>query len=599
MSDRQSPPTRARNAAESVAALVSEYTGRDPTKRAVLGTLAGVVALLALFPMLFLLWTSVWSGYPGQFDASITFENFDAVYLQDAFDIPDLLANSLLVAGGITVISVSLGLTFAWLFVRTNLPTKSAMELAILSPYAVPGYIYAIMYIDAFGPDHGLVTTFMRDTFGVGPPIDIFSPLGITIVAGVDAVTSIYLLTAPALQQMDPALEEAGRIHGANVLQTIRSVSFPVIAPAILTALIIRFLLGLGEFSIVAILGARRGFEVYATAIWAAVAQRAPPEYGQAAALSLSLLLITGMLVWYYRRTTRRKEDYMTVTGRGYRPDTWDLGRWRWPIAGVLWTFIFAVWILPVLVMVVVSLHSTWLGEVSLRLITLENYVEALTSPRVGLVAALADSLVLSVSSATLGTVLVVGTAYYTERTEGRLRGVVDFLSMSLVAVPGIILGTSILFTFLWLGKLSPFLDLYGTIWLMVIGCVVAYIPISSRIAVGSIVQIHSDLEESARVLGASWTQQMREIFLPLFRNTAAAIWFYLVIHVFQLITIPLITYSPGTEVISVRLFNIYMNQADLELVSAISTLFIGLMFLILLGLRGLGVTFYEITVRR
>ena len=128
MSDRLSLPVRVSDAAESVGALISDHVDDSLPKRIVLGSLAGTVALLALFPMLFLLWTSVWSGYPGQFDAAVTVGNFEAVYLQDAFDIPDLLANSLLVAGGITVISVSLGLLFAWLWTAGWARGKRARE---------------------------------------------------------------------------------------------------------------------------------------------------------------------------------------------------------------------------------------------------------------------------------------------------------------------------------------------------------------------------------------------------------------------------------------------------------------------------------------
>ncbi|WP_436909108.1 ABC transporter permease subunit [Halosimplex marinum] len=586
-----------RDARESPLEALPAPSGTDGwARRLVLGGFAVATVLLTLVPLVFLLWTSVWDGYPGQFSGSVTLGNFRAVYLENAFDIGALVGNSLFVAGGTTLISMGVGLAFAWLLVRTNVPTKDAMELVLISPYAVPGYIYAVMYITAYGPDHGLVTSALVGALGLeAPPVDIFSPTGIVVVAGVDAVTSVYLLTAPALQDMDASLEEVARIHGANVLQTVRSVTFPVILPAILTALIVRFLLGLGEFSIVAILGARERYEVYATAIWKAVRLRAPPEYGQAAALSISLLVVAAVLVWYHRKATSRKEDYMTVTGQGYQPHTWDLGKWRWPLAGALWAFMLLVWVLPVVVMVVVSVHSVWGGTVDLSRLTLAHYAEAVTNPR--LRGAFVNSVLVSFAGATLGTVLVVGLSYYTERTDYPLRGAVDFLSLSSVAIPGVITGVSVLFTALWVGKVHPLVDLYGTLWIVVIGCVIAYIPMSSRLAIGNIVQIHTELEESARIAGATWVQQMREVFLPLFRNTSAIIWFYLLIHIFQLITIPLMVYSSDTMVVPVKVFNIYMNTANVELVSAISTVFVGLTFLVLLSLRLVGVSFHDMNV--
>lgn len=567
---------------------------RECGKRTILGAAVASTAVLVLIPLVFLLWSSVWSGYPGDFSGAFTFEHYVAVYLQAAFDVVGLFSNSLFVASGMALIAMGFGLLFAWLLVRTNLPTKGAMELVLVSPYAVPVYIYAIMYIATYGPDNGLITTQIVNVFGLqSAPIDIFSPAGVVFIVGMNAVTTFYLLTAPALQNMEPALEEVSRIHGASLFRTIRSISLPLIIPAILSATIVTFLRGLGEFSVVAILGARDGFDVYATAIWAAVKLRAPPEYGQAAALAFSLIVVTAVLVWYYRNMTARKADFMTVTSRGSQPHTWDLGTWRWPIALSLWAVLFVVWILPILVMVLVALHPFWTGVIDLSSLTLTHFAEAVTNAR--LRGAFINSIIVSVGGATLGTGLVIATAYYTERTEYRFRGFVDFLSLSPLAVPGIIMGTGLIFTSLWIGKLGGPFDIYGTLWIIMIGSIIVFIPVSSRIAVGNVVQIHSALEESARVFGASWIQQMREVFLPLFKNTTAVLWFYLFVHVFQLLTIPIMTYTTGTEVLPVSVFNLWTRSANLELVSAISTIFIGLTFAVLLLFRSQGITFYQV----
>lgn len=567
---------------------------RDIVKRGVLGAIVLALALLTLVPLVFLLWTSVWSGFPGELGASFTLSNFVNVYVELSYDVVELFSNSLFVAAGMTVVALSSGLVFAWLFTRTNLPTKGAMELVVISPYAVPVYIYAIMYIATYGPDHGIVSTYVTALFGIeSAPYNIFSPWGIAFVVGIKGMATVYLLTAPALQSMDPSLEETGRVHGANILSTVRSISFPLIAPAVLSSILVIFLWGLGEFSAVAILGAREGFDVYSTAIWESIRLRAPPSYGEAAALSISLLVICLVLVWYYRKVTSRKRDYMTVTGRGYRSRTWDLGRWRWPVAGILWLFLVLVWLLPVVVMVLVSLHAVWPGHLDLANLTFSHYIEAVTNTR--LRRAFQNSVAVSIVGASIGTVLVAGMAYYTERTKYRFRGVIDFLSLTPMAVPGIIFGAALIFTFLWVGNVLPWLNLYGTLWIIIIGCVIVFIPSASRIAVGNVVQIHSNLEESARVVGASWLEQMREVFLPLFKNAGAVVWFYFLIQIFHTLTVPIMTYQTGTEMISVEVFILYTRSANIELVAAISTIFIGLTVLLLLVFRSFGVTFYKL----
>ncbi|KAB1197134.1 MULTISPECIES: iron ABC transporter permease [Haloferax] len=569
-------------------------TDSEPVKGVILGVVVAVVVGLTVVPLVFLLWTSVWSGYPGEFGARFTLENFRAVYLEGFFPVVELVANSLIVAVGMTGTGLVFGLGAAWLFVRTNLPTKGEMELVLLSCQTIPGYVYAIMYVTTYGADNGILATAVREAFGLASlPVDIFNPWAIAFIAGINVVPTFYLLTVPALQDMDPALEEVSRIHGASVRETVRSVTFPLIKPAILSGSIVIFLYGMGEFAVVSILGVRNGFDVYSTTIFTAIKGRFPAAYGQAAALACSLLLMMLVFVWYYRKVTSRKEDFMTLTGRRHNARVWDLGRWRWPLAAGIWALLLVVWVVPIVALVVTSLHVNWYGEVDLSQLTLAHYVTVLTDPQ--LRKAFVNSLLVAGGGATLGTVLVIGMAYYTERTKARLRGFVDFLSLTPLAVPGIITGAGLLFTFLWVGKIHPLLDWYGTLAIIIVGSVMVFLPMSSRIAVGNIVQIHDDLEEAARVAGASWLQGMREVFLPLFRNTAVVLWFFLAMHIVQLLSIPMMTYTSKTIVIPVKLFELYTYGSDITLVAAISSLFILLTVVFLIGLRLTGITFYEL----
>jgi len=598
---------------------VSEATPNVVTSRQlVLGSIILVVFVLTVVPLVFLLWTSVWSSFPGDVQASLTLENFRVVYLEGFFDVEELFFNSLTIAIGMTITGIVFGLTFAWLFVRTNIPMKGSMELVLLSGQAIPGYIIGIMYITAYRPDSGLVPVALKETLGFGfVPFDIFSPWGIAFVAGVNVVSTAYLLTVPALQDMDSALEEVSRIHGASIPQTVRSITFPMITPAILSAVITTFLYGMGEFAIVSVLGSRQGFDVYSTVISSAIKNRFPAAYGEAAALSCSLLLVTAVMVWYYRRVTSRKADYMTLTGKRTRNQTWDLGKWRWPITTVLWVALLVVWVIPIAAMVLTSLTTTWTGTIALENVTLTHYASAIADQQ--LRDAFVNSVIVSVGAATLGTILVIGLAYYTERTRSRFRGFVDMLSLTPLAVPGIIIGAGLIFASLWASNVpmvDPYgtllfilrtgqlrivvgqINIYGTLAIIVIGSVIVFLPVSSRIAVGNIVQIHSELEEAARVAGASWFQQIRQIFLPLFRNTTIVIWFFLLVHVFQLLSIAWMTYTTDTVVIPVKLFQLYMYEPALSLVSAISTIFVALTVLLVLGMRLAGITFYELGQR-
>lgn len=410
-------------------------------------------------------------------------------------------------------------------------------------------------------------------------------------MTGVVLIPTTYLLTAPAFADMDPSLEEVGLISGAGYTSTMRSITLPLIKPALLAAIVITFLRGLGIFSIPAILGFPADISVFATEIWRATDQSAPPEYGYGAALSLTFLVIASVLIWYNRKVTARSEDYMTITGEGFQPRQFSLGRWRWPLATFLWVNILTIWILPVIVMVVASFHPLWLGEMQIQQLSLVNYYDLLDSPIVQ--RATLNTLLIASVGGVFGTILMLLFAYYVERTEYRFRGIADFLSISTLAAPGIILGVGVLFVYLWLGSLTP-INIYGTKIIMILGMITLFLPTISRMAIGNVGQIHTELEESAYIFGATWYEQMREIFLPLSKGVAGAIFFYLFVRMLRHLAIVIILFTRGNEVLSVLLFQEWFQQANVEFVAALSSVFVFAMLVILFLVRWAGYSFYE-----
>ena len=204
------------------------------------------------------------------------------------------------------------------------------------------------------------------------------------------------------------------------------------------------------------------------------------------------------------------------------------------------------------------------------------------------------NTLVISFWAAIFGTILVTLAAYYTERTQYRLRGVVDFFLLAPLAFPGIILGTSVLITYLFFNNLLG-ISILGTIWIIVIGVTTNDLPTTSRIAVGNIVQIHKELEEIARVSGANWLEQMGDVFVPLYKGTLGILLFYWFVGATKTLTIPLMLYVGDTEPISVYLFGAWYFQADFEAVAVISIIFMSLMAVILASLKLFDIKFYEL----
>ena len=158
--------------------------------------------------------------------------------------------------------------------------------------------------------------------------VDFYSMWGLIFVFGIYYAPYVYMFTASALRNMDPSLEEAAEISGASAFSTLFSVTFPLIMPAIVSGMLLSFVVMLGIYGIPAVLGAPINLNVLTTYIFK-LTNWSPPLYNTAAAVAIILMVVTGALVFLQQKVLSGR-SYTTVAGKAYRPRSLDLGRWRW-----------------------------------------------------------------------------------------------------------------------------------------------------------------------------------------------------------------------------------------------------------------------------
>ena len=103
--------------------------------------------------------------------------------------------------------------------------------------------------------------------------------------------------------------------------------------------------------------------------------------------------------------------------------------------------------------------------------------------------------------------------------------------------------------------------------------------------------QIHKELEESAAMSGASWFTMFRRIILPLMKPGLVAGWIYIVIVSIRELSTSILLYSPGTEVISIVIWELWENGQYVEL-SALGVMFIVALFFLVLLAQAMGKKF-------
>jgi iron(III) transport system permease protein len=468
----------------------------------------------------------------------------------------ELLINSFVFASGSAILATVLAATLAWISIRTNAPFRKVFELTAIVPNVFPPVMLAVSWTILLSPRTGLINRALMDLFGLAQaPFNIYSIPGMIFVEALITAPLAFLLISAALYSMDPALEESARVAGSSNLQVARRITLPIIRPALLASTMLNFVRAIESFDTPAIIALPARIEVFTTKIYREAIGAFPPNQNLAAAYAVSLLIITMIFVYFYRRLTARSERYVTVSGRGYRPTIIDLGPWRWAASGLAGAILVLIVALPFLVVMYVSLvnYVHVPGAKTWELLTLENYRANIDDART--FRALRNSVMLAVGGATICMLIAALTAWVTTKSKAPGRGLIEALTFIPWAFPGTALAIGLLWTYVYMP-----LPIYGTLWILLIGYITRFFPYGLRTMTSTIVQLHDDLQQASMVCGASFLATFRRILLPLLRPGFIAGWIILATIYLREFSMSVFLYSPGSEPIGPLLYHFYVD---------------------------------------
>jgi len=509
--------------------------------------------VLVILPLAFLVWGSVSTG------DGVSLEHFrDALssrlYLT-------ALRNSLVLGLWTATLSVAIGLPLAWAVSRTNTPARRFVRLTAVVSYLTPPFLTAIAFVNLFSPNAGLVNRFVRDVLGMPAlAFNVFSMAGLVLVTVPHTFPFVYLLTASALESVDASMEESAQILGASRWRTALAVTGPLVAPAVLSGALIAFVNAIALFGSQAIIGLPGRVFTLPTRIYALFDY--PPQYGLASALSLIFVAITVVALYLQRRYLARR-SYVTVGGKGSRPERVDLGPARWGVfAFCVVVFVVAV-AAPYVTLLAVSVSKSW-GLQFWQNLTLQHYRFVLFEYDVTR-RAIGNSLVLASATATLAVLLGSLVGWLDLRTALRGRKLLDYASLIPLGLPGIVVAVALIQ--FWLRMPLP---IYGTLVILLLAYTGRYVPLGVRSANAAFRQIDPSLEETARVTGAGWLRTFTAVTLPLARPGLFAGWLLVFVPALQELSASILLFSSGSITLAVAVYNLYETGA-LEPVAALA----------------------------
>ena len=537
-------------------------------------TLLAILAFLVLYPVAMLLLGALTGGDPvvdGYSLSTLSLRNFTTVLGNE--NVRAALANSLIACTGGTAVAVAVGLAFAWITVRTDTPCKALIAATGMLPLFVPPLVGGVAWAILGSPKTGLLNTIMA-RLGLDWRIDLYSMPGMIFVFGIYYAPYVYMFTSSALKNMDPSLEEAAEMSGASSLRTIATVTFPLIAPAIVSGMLLSFIVMLGIYGIPAVLGTPAKIPVLTTYIYTLTAW-APPLYSTAAAVAILLMIVTGALVWAQNWVLGGR-SYTTVAGKAFRPRPLRLGAWRWLTLGLALVYLGVVVILPSLALIVAAFRKfLFIRDVPSLFdpgqYSFIHFDRLLSNPQT--TAALVNTLEVGVIAAVLGGALSFAIGYTVVRSRAPGRRLIDVVATIPVAIPGLVVGVAYLWA--WIGLPG---GIYGTIWILALAFIARFIPDTVKALSTSLMQIHKELEEAAFICGRSLPSTIRTIVLPLARPGVVAAMTLLFILSTRELGSSLFLYSTGSMVMSVQLLQ-YYDGGNMSITAAYS-----LVQMILLG---------------
>jgi iron(III) transport system permease protein len=490
-------------------------------------------------------------------------------------DTLEALKNSLVIAGGTTFFSTLIGVFFAWLVSRTDLPYKAAMKVLFLVPFMLPSFIGALAWKILLSPRGGHINRLLMDLFHLEDPVfNIMSLGGIIAVETMYLFPFVFIQVSGALERMDPTLEEAARISGAGLFTITRRITLPLMLPSILAGALLVALYSLAHFGVPAILGTERNIFIIPTKIYEKIyASGGNFEAIRTGTMLSSILVLSAAAILYLQSFILKSGRFQVISGKSMRPMVLKLRGLKWPLLVLSVAYIAVTVVLPTLTIFLVGTLKTYGLAFRAENMTFDNFTYILFRWELTR-DAIWNSFYLSLAAAFV--TMLIGTLISYVLVKTRIRGkfLLEFLGVLPFSVPGTVIALGVIL--MWSGRFG--INLYNTAWIIFIAYIARYMAFSLKSTSAALEQVHDSLEEAARACGATKWDAMRDVVLPLIKPGMVAAFFLIFLPALRELTTSVLLYGPHTRTIGVA---IYTLNEDGETVYAAALASIALVIIV------------------
>lgn len=466
------------------------------------------------------------------------------------------LVNTLMIALISIIAALIIGVPVAWLLARTDLPARRWFSSALIVPYMLPAWTFALAWTTIFKNRSSAGQLGWMESIGWEPPNWVaHGPFPIIVIFALHFTPFVILLVTNAMKNLPGELDEAARMLGARGAMRWRRVTLPLMRPAILSAATLMFAKAIGEFGVAYVLGLPAGFQVLSTTLYQSISTQ---QAGIAGVIAVVMVALGALSLWIDIRFLREARRFTTVAARSGASRTTSLNRLKFPA----FISVGTLFVLSVVVPLGTLCLSTLMrvpGKFTWENFTLDYWIGH-NLPTVGFNSGILVSKQTWIAA--WNTIWMVGLAAIVTGILGLLVGYVvvrsplralgntlRIITFMPYLVPGI--AFAVAYLSLFAVQRGPIPALYGTATILILIMVADEMPFASRAGISAMMQLGNESEEAAQTLGARWATRMRKIIIPIQRGALASATLLPFVSGVQGLSLIIILSTPGTQLLT------------------------------------------------
>jgi iron(III) transport system permease protein len=515
-------------------------------------TIACYIALVTvvILPVFMIIYYAFWDG------TKIDLEMFKNVLLQKSN--LGAMWNTLVIAILSTALATVVGVFFAWLLGRSDMPLKGLMKFLFSIPFMIPPFLAAMAWDMMFSGRGGYVNKALMSLFHLAKaPFNINSVAGIIVIEVVYYFPFVYMQVVSALERMDPTLEESARIAGASQLYVIRKITLPLTVPAISSGMLLVLITSLSNYGIPAMLGFSQNIFTLPTMIVELMNRAGGSFEGirQAAAMSIVLVVVVSLALLLQRRLLSRGR-FDIIKGKSMRPMLIKLRGAKYPLMVFSLLFLALIVVAPIVMIILVSFVKAYGLPFISQNFSLANYRRIFVG-NIMVQDSVKNSLFLAFSAGLACLLLGTMLAYVIYKVKPKTGGLLEMMAVLPYSLPGTVMAIGCMLA--WSGAFFG-ITLYNTIWIILVAYIARYLSYVLKSSSAALAQVHSSLEEAARSCGATHFDTLRDVTLPLIKPAMISGFFLVFLPCMRELTTSILLYGPNSRTLGVAIYQLRIN---------------------------------------